>query len=92
MPRAACVADRELACPPTPCRRDLPAVAGKTTCLMKTSSSRAGPSSRVIHFNSLLIMADCGSSSMPPNSDIAARNRRRPIPGLVQALRLTVPG
>src|SRR5262249_60818286 len=49
---------------------------GLATCFSKTSNSRAGPSSPVIHLSSLFKASVCGSANISENSEIAARNRR----------------
>src|SRR5262244_2814955 len=58
------------------------------TCSSKTSNSRAGPSSPVIHLSSLFKASVCGSANISENSEIAARNRRSATPHLVQGFRV----
>jgi len=51
---------------------------GATTRFMRTSSSRAGPSSPASHLSSALMAAVCGPCRRTRNNDTAARSRRNP--------------
>src|SRR5262249_11852929 len=57
---------------------------GLTTSVKNTSSSRAGPSSPVIHLSSALRACVCASSTIAENKEMAVRNRRNATRRLMQ--------